>query len=100
MQRGGQDLQMRELLDTIRELRLTMEALRKELNAKEKQMEIMQEQLNSFQTKLFGTSSEKPSLAIEGQLGLFDEVESEAAKETAPEPDVEEEYCTEICGHS
>lgn len=36
MQRGGQDLQMRELLDTIRELRLTIEALRKELNAKEK----------------------------------------------------------------
>ena len=37
---------------------------------------------------------------VEGQLDLFDEVESEAAKETAPEPDVEEEYCTEICGHS
>ena len=91
MQRGGQDLQMRELLDTIRELRLTIEALRKELNAKEKQMETMQEQLNYFQKKLFGTSSEKHSLAVEGQLGLFDEVESEAAKETAPEPDAEEE---------
>ena len=91
MQRGGQDLQMRELLDTIREPRLTMEALRKELNAKEKQMETMQEQLNYFQKKLFGTSSEKHSLAVEGQLGLFDEVESEAAKETAPEPDAEEE---------
>ena len=63
-------------------------------------METMQEQLNSFQKKLFGRSSEKHSLAVEGQLGLFDEVESEAAKETAPEPDVEEEYCTEICGHS
>ena len=91
MQRGGQDLQMRELLDTIRELRLTIEALRKELNAKEKQMETMQEQLNYFQKKLFGTSSEKHSLAVEGLLGLFDEVESEAAKETAPEPDAEEE---------
>ena len=91
MQRGGQDLQMRELLDTIRELRLTIEALRKELNAKEKQMATMQEQLNYFQKKLFGTSSEKHSLAIEGQLGLFDEVESEAAKETVPEPDAEEE---------
>ena len=91
MQRGGQGLQMRELLDTIRELRLTIEALRKELNAKEKQMATMQEQLNYFQKKLFGTSSEKHSLAVEGQLGLFDEVESEAAKETAPEPDAEEE---------
>ena len=77
MQRGGQDLQMRELLETIRELRLTIEALRKDLNAKEKQMETMQEQLNYFQKKLFGTSSEKHSLAVEGQLGLFDEVESE-----------------------
>lgn len=54
MQRGGQDLQMRELLDTIRELRLTMEALRKELNAKEKQMETMQEQLNYFQKSCSG----------------------------------------------
>ena len=54
-------------------------------------METMQEQLNYFQKKLFGTSSEKHSLAVEGQLGLFDEVESEAAKETAPEPDEEEE---------
>lgn len=54
-------------------------------------METMQEQLNSFQKKLFGRSSEKHSLAVEGQLGLFDEVESEAAKETAPEPDAEEE---------
>ena len=77
--------------DRIRELRLTIEALRKELNAKEKQMATMQEQLNYFQKKLFGTSSEKHSLAIEGQLGLFDEVESEAAKETVPEPDAEEE---------
>ena len=90
----GRDLQMRELMDTMKELRLTIESLRKELSAKDKLIENLQEQIAYLQKKLFGTSSEKCSLVVEGQLGLFDEVEVEAAKETAPEPDAEEETVT------
>lgn len=90
----GRDLQMRELMDTMKELRLTIESLRKELSAKDKLIENLQEQIAYLQKKLFGTSSEKRSLVVEGQLGLFDEVEVEAAKETAPEPDAEEETVT------
>ena len=93
MAASGRDLQMRELMDTMKELKLTIEALRKELTAKDKLIENLQEQIVYLQKKLFGTSSEKRSLVVEGQLGLFDEVEVEAAK-NEPEPDAEEEVIT------
>lgn len=93
MAASGRDLQMRELMDTMKELKLTIEALRKELIAKDKLIENLQEQIVYLQKKLFGTSSEKRSLVVEGQLGLFDEVEVEAAK-NEPEPDAEEEVIT------
>ena len=90
---SGRDLQMRELMDTMKELKLTIEALRKELTAKDKLIENLQEQIAYLQKKLFGTSSEKRSLVVEGQLGLFDEAEVEAAKDE-PEPDAEKEIVT------
>ena len=93
MAASGRDLQMRELMDTMKELKLTIETLRKELTAKDKLIENLQEQIAYLQKKLFGTSSEKRSLVVEGQLGFFDEVETEAAK-ADPEPDAEEEVVT------
>lgn len=93
MAASGRDLQMRELMDTMKELKLTIETLRKELTAKDKLIENLQEQIAFLQKKLFGTSSEKRSLVVEGQLGIFDEVEVEAAK-ADPEPDAEEEVVT------
>ena len=96
---SGRDLQMRELMDTMKELKLTIEALRKELTTKDKLIENLQEQIAYLQKKLFGTSSEKRSLVVEGQLGLFDEVEAEAAKDD-PEPDAEKEIVTFTKSHS
>ena len=95
MAASGRDLQMRELMDTMKELKLTIEALRNELTTKDKLIENLQEQIAYLQKKLFGTSSEKRSLVVEGQLGFFDEVETEAAK-ADPEPDAEEEVITFI----
>ena len=66
MAASGRDLQMRELMDTMKELKLTIEALRKELTAKDKLIENLQEQIAYLQKKLFGTSSEKRSLVVEG----------------------------------
>ena len=88
MAASGRDLQMRELMDTMKELKLTIEALRKELTARDKLIDNQQEQIAYLQKKLFGTSSEKRSLVVEGQLGLFDEAETEAAKDD-PESDTE-----------
>ena len=93
MAASGRDLQMRELMDTMKELKLTIEALRKELTTKDKLIENLQEQIAYLQKKLFGTSSEKRPLVVEGQLSLFDEAEAEAAKDE-PEPDAEEEVVT------
>ncbi len=95
MAASGRDLQMRELMDTMKELKLTIEALRKELTTKDKLIENLQEQIAYLQKKLFGTSSEKRSVVVEGQLGLFDEVEAETeAAKNDPEPDAEEEIVT------
>ena len=91
---NGQDVQMRELKDTIRELRSTIDTLRKDISDRDKKVELLQEQLAYFQKKLFGASSEKRSPNCEGQLGMFDEVEVEAALEIEPEPDAEEEIVT------
>ncbi len=65
----------------------------KELTAKDKLIENLLEQIACLQEKLFGTSSEKHSLVVEGQLSLFDEVETESAKD-GPEPDAEKEIVT------
>ena len=43
MAASGRDLQMRELMDTMKELKLTIEALRKELTTKDKLIENLQE---------------------------------------------------------
>ena len=93
MAASGRDLQMRELMDTVKELKYTIDSLREQLSAKDKTIENLQEQIAYLQKKLFGTSSEKRPLVVEGQLGLFDEVEVEAAK-ADPEPDAEEETVT------
>ena len=58
MAASGRDLQMRELMDTMKDLKLTIEALRKELTTKDKLIENLQEQIAYLQKKLFGTSSE------------------------------------------
>lgn len=92
MAASGRDLQMRELMDTMKELKLTIEALRKELTDRDKLIDNQKEQIAYLQKKLFGTSSEKRSLVAEGQLGLFDEAETEAAKD---DPDSDTEADTE-----
>ena len=88
---SGQDLRMRELLDTLKELRDTIETLRKELSIRDKKIANQEEQISYLLNKLYGKSSEKRSFVVDGQLGFFNEVETEAAKEADPEPDAEEE---------
>ncbi len=88
---NGRDLQKRELLDNLKELRDTIETLRKELSIRDKKIANQQEQIEYLIKKLFGKSSEKRNFAVDGQLGFFNEVETEAAKEADPEPDAEEE---------
>ena len=56
----------------------------------EQQIRLLKEQVDFLTRKLYGTKSEKTStLEIEGQMSLFNEIESSADPD-APEPDLVE----------
>ena len=56
----------------------------------EQQVRLLKEQVDFLTRKLYGTKSEKTStLEIEGQMSLFNEIESSADPD-APEPDLVE----------
>lgn len=86
--------QIIELKDMISLLKKSMETLQQSLDAalarEEEHIQreqILQEQVAYLTDKLYGRSSEKRGM--EGQIGLFDEAESEAAEE--PEESTEED---------
>lgn len=88
---SAKELQYRELMDSMKELRKLVESLNRQLAEKDAANQVLQEQVAYLQKKLFGPSSEKRPFVAEGQLGLFDEAEVEAANAAEPEPDAEEE---------
>ena len=56
----------------------------------EQQIRLLKEQVDFLTRKLYGTKSEKTSaLELEGQMSLFDEIES-CADPDSPEPDLVE----------
>ena len=86
---SAKEIQQRELMDMMQDLKAVIEDLKKTIAAKDATIEVLQEQIAYLQKKLFGKSSEKHIVA-EGQLGFFDEAETEALQDE-PEPDAEEE---------
>ena len=91
---SGRELQKRELMDSEMELHQAIENLTAQLTAKDEMIGKLQEQIEYLLKKLYGTSSEKRSVILDGQLGIFNEVEAEIAQETASEPAAEEETVT------
>jgi len=103
---SAKDIKMSELRDTITALRktiatqtATIEALKSliEANAAKEaehleREKVLQEQIDYLTKKLFGTSSEKRSKDIPGQLSLFDDpyIFNEAEAEVAAAPPMEE----------
>lgn len=85
MPNSAQDLQLRELRDTIRELNNLIKTLQETIASLTEERNHYKEQSEYFQKKLFGSSSEKrnPSGEIPGQMSLFNEVEAEASREEA-----------------
>ena len=97
MARDALELQLRELRDQILKANREIEDLKKQLDATAKEKDDLlkekknlQEQVDYLKKKLFGTSSEKRSKQIEGQLSfLFNE--AEVLYDIAEEQPVEEE---------
>ncbi len=79
------DLQLIELKDTISDLNKVILSQQELIDAKEQrekeleeELSVLKEQIDYLTKKLFGTSSEKRSHDIPGQLELFNEAEAEA----------------------
>lgn len=75
---------MRELKDTISQLKTMMSdqtelirSLRLIIEEKTQHEKVLQEQIDYLTKKLFGSSSEKGTKDLQGQLSLFDEAEQE-----------------------
>ncbi len=99
---NGHDLQMRQLMDAVNELRETNARLQEAVDAGrerekesqtkiqelEKQLKMALEQAKFFQSKLFGTSSEKRPHVVDGQVAfdidyIFNEAEAIDDEENA-----------------
>lgn len=109
MAKGARDIQLQELKDTISQLNTTVSAqttvivqLQKSIddaNAREAESQALMrekdqkianllEQIDYLTKKLFGTSSERRTDDIDGQLSLFDEAET-LQNEEPDDPDIE-----------
>ena len=96
MARDTKDIQLRELKDTISQLNTTIAAqtqlivsLQETLTAakereaeQSKQNAVLKEQIDFLTKKLFGSSSERRTDDIAGQLNLFNEAECYQNEET------------------
>ena len=81
---SSKDLQLRELKDMINDLKKMIKTLQATVDAANKREEALtqerdnlKEEVNLLRKKLFGSSSEKRSMEIPGQLNLFNEAELE-----------------------
>ena len=84
MAQNAKDIQLRDLKDLLNELRETNKLLRKTLEETQKEKAVLQQERDNFKEqvdyltkKLFGSSSEKGTCEIPGQMHLFNEAESE-----------------------
>lgn len=93
MPNSAQDIQLRELRDTIKELNTLIKTLQDTIASLTEERNHYKEQAEYFQKKLFGSSSEKRRTSgdIPGQMSLFNEVEAESLPEEPEEALPEEQ---------
>ena len=79
---SSKDIQLRELKDMINDLKKMIKTLQATVDAGNKREEALtrerdnlKEEIDLLRKKLFGTSSEKRTLDIPGQLNFFNEAE-------------------------
>lgn len=84
MAQNAKDIQLRDLKDLLNELRETNKLLRKTLEETRKEKAVLQQERDNFKEqvdyltkKLFGSSSEKGTCEIPGQMHFFNEAENE-----------------------
>ena len=98
---SSKDLQLRELKDMINDLKKMIKTLQATVDAANKREEALtqerdnlKEEVDLLRKKLFGSSSEKRSMDVPGQLNLFNEAELEQ-NPTIAEPEALESLLPE-----
>ena len=93
---SSKDIQLRELKDMINDLKKMIKTLQTTVDAANKREAVLtqerdnlKEEIDLLRKKLFGTSSEKRTLDIPGQLNFFNEAELEQDPEAAKAEDLE-----------
>ena len=93
---SSKDIQLRELKDMINDLKKMIKTLQATVDAANKREAVLtqerdnlKEEIDLLRKKLFGTSSEKRTLNIPGQLNFFNEAELEQDPEVAKAEDLE-----------
>ena len=93
---SSKDIQLRELKDMITDLKKMIKTLQATVDAANKREESLtqerdnlKEEINLLRKKLFGTSSEKRTIDIPGQLNFFNEAELEQDPEAVKAEDLE-----------
>ncbi len=85
MAKSAHDNQILELKDTISQLNTTITNLNKLIEDLSKRNRSLEAELDLMKKKLFGSSSERKSVDIEGQLSLFDFEEEQPITLIEPE---------------
>ena len=93
---SSKDIQLRELKDMINDLKKMIKTLQATVDAANKREEALtqerdnlKEEIDLLRKKLFGTSSEKRTIDIPGQLNFFNEAELEQDPEAVKAEDLE-----------
>lgn len=93
---SSKDIQLRELKDMINDLKKMIKTLQATVDAANKREEALtqerdnlKEEIDLLRKKLFGTSSEKRTLDIPGQLNFFNEAELEQDPKAVETEDLE-----------
>jgi len=93
---SSKDIQLHELKDMINDLKKMIKTLQATVDAANKREESLtqerdnlKEEIDLLRKKLFGTSSEKRTIDIPGQLNFFNEAELEQNPEAVKAEDLE-----------
>lgn len=89
MSHSSKQLHQREQRDSLKDLRAEVANLSKELAASLAREKQKDEEIAYLMKKLYGTSSEKRTRPVEGQVAFFNEVEAEAEKPLPAEEEKE-----------
>ncbi len=90
MAAGSRDIQLTELKDMISELNMTIKTLNNTIARQQSENDNLKAELAWFRQKLFGTSSERRTDDVAGQLSLFESLPEEEKPVELIEPEIVE----------